>query len=255
MKVAVLGCGPAGLIAAEAVRHHAKRSTKIEIFSNKVKSVMPGAQYLHAPIPEVSPEQPIGALRYVKLGSKHGYAAKVYGDAGAPVSWDLYDEGTVMAWSIHETYDRLWERWEDRIEDVGNLNGCSDTLRYIADRYDLVLSTIPASLWCDRIGHHQFDMQSVWIADGAQSGTGENTIIYNGDPKVPWYRSSNIFGHASTEYSVPVVGGKEGRKPLKTDCTCPPPNVTRTGRFGKWDKRALVHVSYPEARRALLALQ
>ena len=51
MNVAVLGCGPAGLIAAWAAE---QAGADVQIYSKKVQSIIPGSQYLHGPIPGVS---------------------------------------------------------------------------------------------------------------------------------------------------------------------------------------------------------
>jgi hypothetical protein len=245
VKVLVIGCGPAGLIAAEAAF---MCDAKVKIVSRKVKSPMPGAQYLHRPIPGISPAQPSGRLNYIKLGTRQGYAAKVYGDPNAAVSWDSYREGLHQAWSLSETYDTLWERWEKLIHDQ-KMNG--QHIRFMCNNFDLVISTVPAPILCR--GGHEFKEQQVWITDKAWSECPLNSIVYNG-AEDDWYRTSRIFGHEHTEYAHPVPAGRVGVKPISTNCDCGPDNLLRAGRFGKWNKHVLVHHVWEEVMGALHAL-
>ena len=53
MIVAILGCGPTGLVAAHAC---AMKHIPFVIFSKKRKSFLFGSQYLHEPIPGVIEE-------------------------------------------------------------------------------------------------------------------------------------------------------------------------------------------------------
>jgi threonine dehydrogenase-like Zn-dependent dehydrogenase len=53
IKVLVLGCGPAGLLAAERLE---REGADVRIAAKKVKSIMPGAQYLHMSIGGVTPQ-------------------------------------------------------------------------------------------------------------------------------------------------------------------------------------------------------
>src|SRR3546814_7896241 len=55
VKVLILGCGPAGLIAAHAAK---RMDADFIVMSKARKSFMNGAQYLHAPIPGVSLAEP-----------------------------------------------------------------------------------------------------------------------------------------------------------------------------------------------------
>ena len=51
MKIAIFGCGPAALISAQACFAMGHNP---QIYSIQRKSVMPGAQYLHQPIPGIT---------------------------------------------------------------------------------------------------------------------------------------------------------------------------------------------------------
>lgn len=248
-KVLVLGCGPAGLIAAERCE---REGASVTVAAQKSKSVMPGAQYLHSSIPGITPQEAHGYLCVKKRGDGHGYATKVYGDPDAPVSWDKYEEGYVPAWHLGQAYDKLWLKWEERIR---NFSFNLDRAQRAAPDYDLILSTIPAPAMCQ--GGCLFDFATVHFSQGAVLGTPDDTIVYNGDLDFRWYRTSRIFGHESTEWArrpnPSEVHTVEARKPTASECTCKKPgNLVKLGRFGAWDKNFLVHHAWEAAHDALL---
>jgi hypothetical protein len=249
-RVVVLGCGPAGLIAAERAE---REGQGVAIMARKMKSVMPGAQYLHEFIPGVTRQEPTGYVCLKKRGTRPGYASKVYGDAEHPVSWDNYSEGYVPAWSLGDAYERLWNKWEDKIIDVQLDRSMIQTLA--GEKGVLILSTIPAPILCR--GGCKFNSAEVYFSGRPQPRVPDNTIVYNGDPLDLWYRTSVIFGHGATEWArepghVPV---QMGRKPTHTDCECQPRRVVRLGRFGSWDKNFLVHHAWERTASALHEMQ
>jgi hypothetical protein len=247
-RVAILGCGPAGLLAAHAV---AQAGAEPRIFSHKQRSTIGGAQYIHAPIPGISNSDPDGMLHYIKLGDSQGYAEKVYGSKDAPTSWDKFPEGDHPAWSMQAAYERLWREYSPYIYERDIMPA---TIEEMMTGYDKILCTIPAKHVCWDLHEHRFSYQSVMLADKALTGLAE-TIVYNGRASENWYRSSIIFGHESTEWSgengaAPRgTGVMRGIKPLHTNCDCWKHNeqVHQLGRFGRWQKGVLVSDAYHQA--------
>lgn len=246
MNVAILGCGPAGLLAAHAA---ALKGHAVDVFSRKQKTIMPGAMYVHQAIAGLGPVTADALIRFRKEGTAEGYATKVYGDAAAPTSWESFPSGLQMAWDMRAMYDKLWEmygRWVfDHELDQARID-------QIVTRHDLTISTIPAKVLCDD-ANHQFLHRDVWIRNEHRiecERLGDPCVIYNGDPKYAHYRTSLIFGHGSTEFGHQVAGAQRGIKPLNTDCDCRP-DVMRVGRFGKWQKGVLVHHAFQEVRDAV----
>lgn len=251
-RVAVLGCGPAGLLAAHAV---ALAGHEPMIISEAArKSEIPGAVYLHKPIPEVTTAVPDATVRFVKLGSREGYAKKVYGSRFAPCSWDKFDEGEYPAWSLAKAYNTLWDRYMHLIAE--QTVGPAD-VEVLSEAFPLVVSTIPATALCAN-PDHEFRSKTVWFQSGArpevlnyseEEGAREcNVIIYDGRPGRQHYRTSHLFGDGSTEYaSLPALPRpntvKSGFKPLGTDCDCFP-EVLRAGRFGTWQAGVLSHHAF-----------
>lgn len=254
-RIAVLGCGPAGLLAVHAA---ATQGLGVDVYSVKKKSPHGGAQYLHRAIPELTDLDADFSLRYVKLGNREGYARKVYGNPDAPVSWDKFWEGDVEAWSMGDAYDNLWEMYSHLIRDI-QLD-CHRAAR-LALEYPVIVNTIPAKAICLKPDEHTFEEQRIALSTVGQMDA-RNVIVYNGQETEPWYRTSNINGVAWTEYSTTTAVGfiedppkhlDYGFKPVRTNCDCHP-TIRRMGRFGKWQKQVLSHEAFFDMESLLESL-
>lgn len=243
--IAILGCGPAGLLTALAVEQAGYSPV---IYSIPRKSPLNGAQFLHEFIEGASELEDLINIEFRKVGSKEGYAQKVYHDKTAPTSWDAYPSGNVRAWSLAAAYDRLWERYSDGVV-AGEIT--ARLLDGIEQRYAAAFSTIPVPAICE--ADHDFRFARVWIRQLTTSSPTDNFIEYNGDPTKGYYRTSAINGHWSSEFGHPALMADPGKKPLTTNCDCRP-FFHRVGRFGRWSKGVLVNHAYHDAQRVLNAL-
>jgi len=257
VRVAILGCGPAGLIAAHSA---VTAGHDVTVISHKRRSPTFGAMFLHEPIPDISPKNPEMEIEVTKTGTREGYAEKVYGDPNVPVSWDRFNGGPTSAWSLRYAYGKLWDLYSDLIQD---LPLTPQTVSQIVG-YDMIFSTIPATALC-LDWRHKFDKVTIMVIHTPTKREGNsmwyNGSIFNGAPK--WYRYSCINSYESWEFSkslAPEVVRTEeiarglrinqGIKPLRTTCDCHP-EIVRLGRFGKWDKNVFTHHGYQEVRDAL----
>ena len=268
-SVAILGCGPAGLLAAHAATICGHSVT---IFSKKQKSPMEGAQYMHVEIPDIDLHEP-EIIKYVLIGTVDQYREKVYGsgDPDIVVSPAQY-LGDHKCWDLRHTYDLLWERWRPRIT---NMAISQSALEHITNMNDFVISTIPAPALCQHDAHN-FDYQPVWIdnlwsgplpAEAPELWESGHVVICNGyEPdeadfgRTGWYRTANIYGHMNTEWShaayVPEGRANGGgqlwrvRKPLESDCDCWP-MIVRAGRYGLWRKGVLTHHVFEQVIKLL----
>jgi hypothetical protein len=263
--VLILGCGPAGLMAAQAVW---SMGGLPHIVSIKVKSELQGAQYLHEPIPGVT-GAPDGVITTLRRGTREGYATKVYGDPTLPCSWDDQVEEREV-WDLRRAYQTLWDRYQSFIIDAEIKRR---NLAEFAHNWPLVISTIPATRLCapawgrmmEGLDHHEFGWKSMYTIDYASHEVADNTVLYSGAPEHSWYRASRVFGYASTEWTAPpqMFGGayltperdlprifplKKGIKVMGTTCDCFP-KIKRAGRFGTWRKGYLTHHAYADALR------
>lgn len=243
-RVAVLGCGPAGLLAAYALD---RTRQNYMIFSRVKKSIIAGAQYLHIPIEGLTADEPDFRIRFEKWGTGEEYTRKVYGNEHHPSSWSRWEEETRPAWDLKETYDLLWHMYIQKINHVNDIG--VPTVDRLLDKFDLVINTLPKMAICK--GRHDFTTRMVEIEQVDGQIVPKNTIIYNGLPNYPWHRASNIQGIAHREY---VQGSERSyghpfAKPQANNCDCWRTNVMPAGRNGKWQRDVLSHEAYIETLR------
>lgn len=248
--VAVLGAGPAGLLAAHAVELAGRQAV---IFSEPHgdglihPSRIAGAIYLHTAIPDLTSGKPDAALTFRKLGTREGYAFKVYGSRFAPCSWDKFEEGTTPAWALQPVYDELWRRFLPKMV-PSVIDGI--VLSELIDTFPMVISTIPPHAYCAHVtdGIHTFPSRPIYIEQRAIPDVeGDPEILYDGRLGVPSgrYRSSRVFGQASTEYmNPPRAPHVIGKKLLATTCDCFADEVVRAGRWGCWTPGVLTHHAF-----------
>jgi hypothetical protein len=151
MRIAVLGSGPAGLLAAQAC---ATSGHEVTVFSkNREPSRITGAQYIHEPIPGLTADQPDGAVVFHKIGTAECYAKKVYGRFDAPTSWSIFPEGPRPMWSMSKVYDKLFQEWYEKINTVDIDSEWLDYLEKRRDMFALAISSIPCNIICQNPEH------------------------------------------------------------------------------------------------------
>jgi len=259
VKMLILGCGPAGLLAAHAASF--MPDVEIKVVSKKRPSELFGCQYLHGPIPGLI--LPTTTVHYLLNGTEEGYATKVYGSrlmAGQVSPAALH--GTHPAWDLREAYRQLYDWYESSIEDCELYpDTIPDLLTHLQP--DLTISSIPLPVLCQR-EEHAFRSQDCWaLGDAPERGQSvpvpcpADTIVCNGDPDTGWYRVSNVFGYKTAEWPglrprPPFTGVVPFSKPLATTCDCwqpdlvpqANPSILRVGRYGTWTKGVLSHEAF-----------
>jgi hypothetical protein len=261
VKAAVLGCGPAGLLAAHGIRMAGERygaRVDLRIYSVKKKSPLYGCQYLHAPVPGLGVELRMQEVHYKLTGSISGYREKVYGLVeDVAVSPELL-ESNHFAWNIRQVYERLWEMYQPSInslilnQDVWHL--LHNKLQ--SENFNLLVTTVPAPALCNPLSRTcTFESQQIWaMGDAPELGRRvpadyslhDATILCSGKEEDSWYRISNVFGHHTIEWpegANPLRGASKVTKPIKTNCECNS-ELYRSGRFARWEKGVLAHQSY-----------
>ena len=269
MKIVILGSGPAGLMAAEAAMNAHKyrgmpHDLDIAILSLGFKSPLYGCQYLHKPIPGVTPNK-VENVGYRLIGTPEQYRTKVYGPTWVgPVSpEDLTEEH--LAWDIRETYEQLWTTWSIAIQ---NRNVTPAMLVSLLEdqSIDLIINSIPRPTLCHQ--GHTFGATTIWAAGDAPDlgikipyKSPEAMVTCNGEDSPAWYRMSRVFGHTTVEWPggislVPVQTASKVQKPTTHDCTCWHPcdesfngrplseRLMHVGRYGRWEKGVLSHTAY-----------
>lgn len=251
-QVAILGSGPAGIMAAHAAFRFGFQP--IIISATPDPSTLHGCQYLHKNIPGVLTSNAV--IEYQVHGTSDQYREKVYG-AGwdGVVSPNLY-RGLATAWDLREVYQRLFIRYTSTgnfIQKTVDKRFLLESLPEVRSKFAAIISTIPAKILCMHPGRHTFDSQPIYAigerAGGPESPVGpskDNTVICDGTKDVSWYRTGRVFGVGTTEWPAidmrkpPVEGVVKVEKPLSTNCDCFR-DIHRLGRYGSWRKSVLVH--------------
>jgi hypothetical protein len=268
LKINILGCGPAGIFAAHAA---VEAGHDVTILSIPRKSHMRGAQYLHRPIPGLSPDEDAPfQIEYALRGTIDGYREKVYGDRDVDVSVDSL-VGKHDAWDIRKAYDAGFDRYQHLIRDF-TFSTDPDVPQMELPEADLTFSTIPAKLLCQDDAC-AWESEWIWSTDSVRGahrsmyfnedfdGTfQDNKVLCSGDPDDFWYRISIIDGWENTEWPldkkprVPEAAGRLWRveKPIATDCHCAP-DIRRLGRYGAWRKGVLADSAYYDAAAILVS--
>jgi hypothetical protein len=274
MKAAVLGYGPAGLIAAKTL---VDEGIDVDVIGAGGKSVVGGAQYLHENVMNPHHTDPEGYIEFLKVGDRYNYARKIYGRDGIDVSWDHY-EGSQPAWALGPVYDILWSHFEDKLVH-DTFNGLSLSMLLETGMYDIVFSSIPAHALCLHPSSHGFPKVPILLVPFSPVKV-NNLVLYSGRESDAWYRTSCIFGEQWTEFGAAasskaqyfdaaLTGGTDlspgdyhecddgriiepvrGFKPLGTNCDCHP-DMVRIGRFGLWDRKILLHHVPDQVRAGL----
>jgi len=244
--VAILGCGPSGLLAAHAC---AMNDVPFVIISDRpTKSRLGGAQYSHIPIPGIhNVDEPEAMLTYIVRGDADTYQKKVYGSQRVPfVSFGNVKDGLkVPAWALDGMYDSLWKLYGEKVV----VHAVSpDRVKGLRRGFDLMFSSAPLINMCmgtvDVSVQHQFRSQPIrLINETLDPSLPDNTILYDGTDEHSYYRMSKIFGVGATEWGAgsptpPIKDLRDISKPIWTNCDCHK-KVIRIGRFGTWEKGEL----------------
>lgn len=163
-------------------------------------------------------------------------------------------ETPVTVWSLKEAYAYL-RRYFDR--DITKREVDWGTIDELAKENDIVISTAPL----DKLRPDmEWPTRDSWIRIGyTPIKLKENTCVYNLDPDVDWYRTTHLDGGVSTELLMPEQPeGAEGRVLRKVVSAPALPqvrsNVILAGRWGSWDPKALTHHAYHTAKSAVQRL-
>lgn len=250
--IAILGCGPSGLLAAWACTLAEKT---FAIFSHPVKSGLGGAQYLHKPIDGLTDPETAHIVTYRMIGDPQSYFYKAYGMELHHFNADWWkDENQEPAWNLIYYYDTLWECFERYINQAEITHSW---LESIVGDFDLIINTIPLGSICAPLAPHFFNKAPIRIkTEAINPNIPDNEIWYDGTPDHSWYRQSNVFGHGNTEWGptapkvLPQTGLINGSKPIGTNCDCWP-QIVKVGRYGRWAKSEHTHDAFLDTAKAL----
>jgi hypothetical protein len=256
MKIAVLGAGPSGMMAAHASSQYGHYVDILDWNPSQSRRNS-GVYFLHddcdLALDSHSFHQRvlgIGGMTYNDIGQAYG--EKVYGKRVGKVSvLSAIVEKEVRGYSAGQAINRLWDLYGNQIQNREIRRGMYD-VEDLLGVYDKVISTIPAYVL---FPEKEFDSVATWIKVGIAPPS-EHFIFYNLNPHCPWYRCSGMFGvfvqeygfdfsppenWDDTQYQYRVV-----QKVIGEGIVSPFKNLLLTGRYGAWNKRILTHNVYEE---------
>jgi hypothetical protein len=143
---------------------------------------------------------------------------------------------------VQACYDRLWERYQDRIADQ---HVTSELVSDLVSSGFEVVSTLPKPSICYN-PNHTFDSRPYWIRTLTVPAADRHRdiVVYNGYKEDAWYRWSILSGICSIEFTTPQLGTKQGLKVIDNDCDCWDPHVVPAGRWATWRHGVLLHDAY-----------
>lgn len=247
MKVAILGAGMAGLLAAKALAENSVEYTLFDKNLHEGASNNPGLHYLHDSCG--LPLEPKIVFNYV-IGCKEGelpheqYSRKL----GTPLNNSLVDlPAYSVVYDFQEAYNILLHRYGKKVQ---HLEIVPSMVESLLERYDKIISTIPLPALFPEAKCEYVEVQAVKGRPfSIPTLPGDNQVVYNIDENVNWYRYSRVFGVEWTE--VKQGGDFTIKKVVDTNFRSPDDRIILLGRWGSWNRKFLAHHSYYETLRRL----
>jgi hypothetical protein len=279
MKVAILGSGMAGLLAAKAVFD--VTGEPADIITNRLPvqidwSGTNGIHVLHdtcgmnipemlvtnlvvLPLFENGEPQLLASLGEWERSMANGtYGQKVYGSRRASTSITRMP-GVIEGYEYVTAFNILVNTFGGYAKAYRNITETS--MHRISREYDFVVSSIPRHNVTPKWIAHKFSIAYVSqrppIGFAPNPTMGKNFVVYNADPTADWSRTSCVthgnIEYWSTEYAsipdYPLPDLRKVEKVLKGDNFVFPDNVLPVGRYGKWEAGVLASDAYWETVR------
>jgi hypothetical protein len=258
MKIAVLGAGPSGMMAAHAVSQYGHYLDIYDAAPDKARRNS-GVYYLHSDCDllldsAVIKQGIIGAYGKTNSELAELYGEKVYGEKIRKVSILSAFEKEVVGYNSGQGIDRLWDLYGKQINEF-EVSGI-DTVHRLLEKYDKVISTIPAYIL---FPEESCRAVKTWIKVG-KAPENEAFVFYNINPYCSWYRCSAMFGIFIQEYGFNFEPEKnaeysyhQANKVIGEGISSPYQDLFLTGRYGAWDKSCLTDAVYHRTLEWLLA--
>lgn len=246
MKVAIVGGGLVGRIAAWGVMQVGHCPVIYDQMYDKIAKTPRGFVYEHSDLDlPLTPQK----VWVTYQGTAEEYAKKVYngvltGDEVSFGKWfytdQAYDPGDVLNWLNGLQHGMVVERgFEDMAE-----------ILELRETHDRVIFTLPLNRFVKGNFPSVRGSVGAWKVDPGE--VLQNHCVYNSNPDIPWYRSGAMFGWAFREFSKPIINHQPIVKVMPGDGPPEHENVLFTGRFGRWDKGELSHLTYDRVIKWLL---
>ena len=261
-KLAVLGAGPSGMMAAHAA---AQCGYYVKVFDREPSQVRrnSGVFYIHDDcdllLDSIKIRQTVlGCSLMTPDEISLAYSNKVYGkpSVGRVSVMNVITEDETTGYNAAQAVDRLWDLYGGQVEkqEIEGMNSVDYLTVY--EGFDKVISTIPAYVLYPGI----YDSSSAQIKVG-KAPEDEAFIFYNLNSFSPWYRCSAMFGLFIMEYGIngpdePTdkpsdYQWKTVTKVIGNGVISDREDLFLVGRYGAWNKTTLTHDVYYETLKWL----
>lgn len=234
-KIAILGNGVSGILAAKALKDSGIKEFDIITKQNGTPKIR-GFFLLHDNCNFGGMEKV--SFKVEQLGEEKVYKDKLSYGKSISSSWKRGLESYFIVG--YNPYPSIIQEWYDNKHRVVNYQICPGDLKLLFYDYDWVISTIPPnSLYenCD-LGYFK-----IWVKD--EPADGENYYArYFGTKDTDKTRESQLWGRKSIEYAIKKEGAREVIKPVIAHNLPKNDNLTLVGRKGQWNKNILAHQVY-----------
>lgn len=241
MRVAVIGGGLTGRVAAWAVMQAGHAPHIYDRMYDKIAKTPRGFVYIHDAMMLPLKAKPITVVRQ---GNSREYAEKVYGSLVKPedTSFDHFG-GSYIGYDPAELLGWLNGLQHEMVRDA-NFDTWEEIQETIIPNYEKIIFTLPLNKFFKGNYPHVKGSSGAWKLNEGEDLS--NACVYNSSSEIPWYRAGAMFGWAFREFpyvipgNFPIIKVVNGDKPPEIE------NVLFTGRYGKWDKKTLSHESFYE---------
>jgi hypothetical protein len=255
MKIAIVGAGPSGLMAAWASTVCGHSVTLFD--KTKQLGKNHGVFYLHEScgLPILPHARLITKVVGVtaQVSPSEAYSLKVYGEIGEDVSLNRLTGGGTgyfnklsTIWNAQIGMELLSSLFAENIEEkeIKGPNGIEELL----GQFEKVIITAPAFLFLDVDLRNEFKSTVAHIKHVETNFPLDKAIMVYSVGEDPVYRWSITFGQLAIERTTSAPGFFEVKKVKGTsvDLKSYDSNILWAGRYGSWNKNILTHNVYEQ---------
>jgi len=235
-KIAILGSGLSGLMAAKGLVDAGIKKNKIDILSDNIEKPEPkGFMMLHD---NCNMDLQKNYFKVHQIGSEREYKKKLNYTGDISASWKTgLDNYWMVGYNPYHAISMLYTKFRSN---MNKFKVRPEDLKILKSQYKTIISTIPPNNLYPGV---KLFNTTIWVKFGKIKQVYSPQVIYNGLSDNWMTRSSQLWGFRSLEYCKKAPETTKVVKPIKAK-GMPDDNIIKTGRVGQWNKNILAHQVY-----------